>query len=265
MSEPYHFRPAEGRALPLLVSIPHTGTEVPGDLESRFASDIVRALPDTDWHLHDLYDFVPQLGARTLFARYSRYVVDLNRAPDSAPLYPGRYETTMVPTRTFEGEPIYREGEAPDDEEVEARRTRYWAPYHTRLQQELAELKEAHGYALLWDAHSIRSEVPLLFDGHLPQLVLGDVNGSSTARERSDAVMRVLEKSGHGHAHNAPFRGGYITRAYGRPEEGVHAVQLEMCQDIYMDESPPFPYDPARAASLAVVLKDALMAFAKRP
>ena len=255
--DPYHLRPPTAPPTPLVVSIPHTGTEVPPKLADRF-TDAARALADTDWHLHDLYDFVPALGGTTLHARYSRYVIDLNRPPDAAPLYPGRFETTLVPTTTFAGEALYRDGEAPDDAEVAARRETYWAPYHARLQALLEETVSKFGYALLFDAHSIRSTVPTLFEGRLPDLVLGTADGRSADPAIAEAVAAVHGASGLGHAVNRPFKGGYITRTYGRPARRVHALQLEMAQDLYMDEAPPFPYRPEKAERLRPVLEATL-------
>jgi len=262
MSLPFYFEAAEGPELPLLVSVPHTGTEVPPEIAARFASAEVSALPDTDWHLQRLYDFVPRLGARLLCARYSRYVIDLNRAPDSAPLYPGRFETTLVPTRTFQGGPIYAPGAEPTPDEVRQRLGAYWEPYHARLTRELAELKQRHGYALLWDAHSIRTQVPLLFEGSLPALVLGDALGHSAHPALSKALLTVFAESPYPHSHNHPFRGGYITRQYGKPYDGVHALQLEMARATYMSEDAPFAYDLVRASQLAETLRAALTAYA---
>lgn len=258
---PYFVREPEGAAVPLLVSIPHCGTEVPEDLRGRLASDAVRALPDTDWHLEKLYLFAARLGAKTIHARYSRYVVDLNRAPDSRPLYPGRFETSLVPVRTFHGEPLYRDGEAPDEAEVKARREAYWLPYHRRLREELEALRARFGYALLFDAHSIQSEVPTLFEGRLPDLVLGTADGASAAPALVKAVEAVHESSGLGHATNHPFKGGYITRTYGLPAERIHALQLEMAKALYMNEGPPFEWNETKAERLEPVLEETLKAF----
>ena len=258
---PYHVREPEAAEVPLLVSIPHTGVEVPEAIAARFANDHVRELPDTDWHLHVLYDFVPRLGARTLFARFNRYVVDLNRPRDRAPLYPGRAETALVPVQTFAGEPLYRAGEEPDEAEVEARVQRYWQPYHARLVQELARLRQRFGYALLWDAHSITSRVPRLFAGELPIFMLGDAKGRSAAADLTASVLGVQARSGMSHRANDPFQGGWITRGHGRPAEGVHALQLEMAQRAYMDEGPPYRYRDDLAARLRPVLEAMLRAF----
>jgi len=268
MTEIYHFRAPAAPEIPLLVSIPHTGTEVPDAIAARFASDEVRALPDTDWHLHDLYSFVPELGGATIYARFSRFVVDLNRPADGAVLYPGRDETGVVPTSTFSGQPIYADGNGPDDAEVAERCDRYWRPYHDRLRAELDRLRDKFGYALLFDAHSIMSVVPRFFDGTLPGLMLGDVDGTSAAPEISAAVLRVHDASGISYRANAPFKGGYITRAFGCPSESIHALQLEMSQRLYMDEGPPFAYRSDLAERLVPTLLATLEAFvdtARRP
>jgi N-formylglutamate amidohydrolase len=257
-------RPTEVTA-PLLVSVPHTGTEVPPAIAARFANDAIAALPDTDWDLHRLYSFVPSLGATLCCARFSRYVVDLNRPADGHALYPGRAETGLVPRTTFGGESIYRPGAEPDEAEIRERVTTYWEPYHRFLTAELARLRERFGYALLFEAHSIRSHVPRFADGELPGFMLGDVDGTSCAAPLSAAVAAVLESSGISTARNRPFKGGYITRAFGRPATDVHAMQLEMSQRLYMREGPPHAWDEARAGRLALTLRAALNALLGTP
>ncbi len=260
---PFHVRPPTARPVPLLVSIPHTGIEVPAELRTRFASPRVAALPDTDWHLHELYDFVSELGATTIFARYSRYVIDLNRPRTQAKLYPGLTETRLVPVRTFADEPIYREGDEPSDAEIQTRIATCWQPYHDRVAAELARLRATFGHALLFDAHSIMGFVPRLHPTPLPDLMLGDVDGTSCARPLSDAVLAALADSAFTTQRNFRFKGGHITRGFGDPTHGVHALQLEMSQRIYMDEDPPSPLDPTRAARLRPVLRAALLAFVR--
>jgi N-formylglutamate deformylase len=230
-------------------------------LSERLTSDTVRAVPDTDFHLHRLYDFAPSLGATLLYANYSRYVVDLNRPESGAPLYPGRNETGLVPTSSFRGEALYRKGDEPDATETERRLAAYYRPYHAQLQTLLAGLVERHGYALLFDAHSIQSRVPRFFEGELPGLMLGDVDGTSCDPRVADAVYAVHTNSGFSSGRNAPFKGGYITRAYGKPSAKVHALQLEMSQRLYMHEEPPFAYDVERAEMLRPVLVRTLRTF----
>ena len=249
--------------LPLLVSMPHVGTHLPPALLARLA---LRAIDveDTDWHLPQLYDFVRAMGASALMPRYSRYLIDLNRPPDDQPMYPGAANTELCPTRFFTGEPLYREGQEPDAAERDQRRASYWQPYHDALAAELERLRTLHGYVLLWDAHSIRSEIPWLFDGRLPDLNLGSAGGASADERIADALLRVCAKGqgdqSYSHVLNGRFKGGYITRHYGQPQRGVHAVQLEMCQYLYMQESPPYAYLPELADAFKPMLQRMLEA-----
>jgi N-formylglutamate deformylase len=258
---PYSLHAPAGARTPLLVSIPHSGTETPDWLRTRFAGPAIAALPDTDWHLHELYSFAAELGATTIAARYTRYLVDLNRPRSQDKLYPGQTETELVPTRTFAGAPIYRAGAEPTPDEVERRVASFWQPYHDRLAAELAALHRQFGYALLFDAHSIVGFVPRLHPEPLPDLMLGDVDGRSCAAAISDAVHRAQQGHGYGAVRNFRFKGGYITRGHGHPDRGVHALQLEMSQRLYMDEDPPSAIDPVRAARLLPVLRATLEAF----
>ncbi|HVG81588.1 MAG TPA: N-formylglutamate deformylase [Methylomirabilota bacterium] len=247
-------------ATPLLVSMPHTATSIPSELAARM-TEAGRALPDTDWHLHRLYEFASELGAGVLRPEYSRYVTDLNRAPDGRALYKGANNTELCPTSTFAEEPIWRAGEEPQEAEIAERRERYWRPYHAALAAELDRLKERYGIALLWDAHSIRSHVPRFFEGRLPDLNLGTGSGTSAAPDLIEALMAVAgDAAPYTAVLDGRFKGGYITRAYGRPADGVHAVQLELAQIAYMDEDPPFTYRPEKAARLQPVLKALLQA-----
>jgi N-formylglutamate deformylase len=240
---------------PLLVSFPHSGIEVPAEIEARL-TPAARALPDTDWHLPRLYDFVDAFGASTLTARLSRYVIDLNRSPDDASLYPGQATTGLVPLESFAGAPLYRDGAAPDAAETAARRTVYWEPYHTALGAELERLRQRHGLVVLWDAHSITSYVPRFFAGRLPDLNLGTAGGTSCAPHLQGALTGLLAaQDARSHVVNGRFKGGYITRQYGRPDAGVHAVQLEMCCSTYMEETPPWIWDPARARGIRPLLR----------
>jgi N-formylglutamate deformylase len=227
---------------PLLVSMPHVGTHVPPSLAARM-TEAALALPDTDWHLERLYDFLDELGATVLAATHSRYVIDLNRPPDDASLYPGQDTTTLLPLDTFAREPVYRPGETPGKDEAGERIERYWRPYHDRLSATLAALRAQHGYALLWDAHSIASEVPRFFAGRLADFNIGTAGGDSCHPAIEAAVAAAAMRApGYTTALNGRFKGGYITRAYGRPAERIHAVQLELSERTYMDERPPFPF-----------------------
>lgn len=245
-------------ASPLIVSMPHTGTHVPEWLAPRLSA-AARALPDTDWHLERLYDFLDGLGASVLVATHSRYVVDLNRPPDGANLYPGQDTTGIVPLDTFHREPLYLPGFPPSDDEVGKRIETYWRPYHQRLQQALEETKAKHGHALLWDAHSIFSELPRFFKGKLSDFNLGTAGGKSCAPGIGEALAKAVE--GYSVVLNGRFKGGYITRRYGDPANGVHAVQLELSEATYIDERPPYGLREKLARELRPQLRTLLELF----
>jgi N-formylglutamate deformylase len=236
---------------PLLISMPHVGTYVPPALAARF-TDEARHVPDTDWHLERLYDFADELGASVLAATHSRYVVDLNRPPDGASLYPGQSVTGLCPVDTFDDTPVYANpADVPDDDEVAARRDAIWVPYHRQLRAELDRLKAAHGTIALWDAHSIRSVLPRFFEGKLPDLNLGTANGASCDPALAETLLGIAKSAtGYTGVLNGRFTGGHITRQYGNPAGGVHAVQLEMTQSSYMQEQLPFDYLPEVAAGV---------------
>ena len=237
---------------PMLVSMPHIGTDIPLELQGSFVSRALE-VEDTDWHLTRLYDFLPALGISVLQPRYSRYVIDLNRPPDDTPMYPSAANTELCPTHFFTGDALYKPGQEPSAQEVQHRRSTYWQPYHNALAAELARIKALHGFALLWDAHSIRSEVPWLFDGKLPDLNIGTAGGAAAAPAISAAAASAIV--GYSHVTNGRFKGGYITRHYGQPAQHVHAIQLEKCQNLYMQEAPPFAYNESLATQLQPTLK----------
>ena len=240
---------------PLLVSMPHTGTHVPEWLEPRLTR-AAKALPDTDWHLEPLYNFVDELGASVLIATHSRYVVDVNRPPDNANLYPGQDTTGVVPVDTFDKAPLYLRGFEPSEAEVGSRIEQYWKPYHAKLSEELKRMKAEHGRALLWDAHSILSVVPRFFEGKLPDFNLGTADGKSCGKGLGEALLAKI--SGYSKVLNGRFKGGYITRTYGNPANGVHAVQLELSEAVYMEEQPPFRFREHLAVKARPVLKSLL-------
>lgn len=241
----------EGR---LLVSMPHVGTALPPAIAARL-TDAARAVPDTDWHVDRLYDFLAGLDATVLTARWSRLAIDLNRPPDGKSLYPGQATTGLCPTELFDGAPVYR-GAAPDDGEVADRRARYWQPYHDAIAAELKRLRARHGAVLLWDAHSIAPVIPRLFDGRLPDHNIGTARGASCGPGMGEAVLAAAKGfPAYSAVLNGRYVGGYITRHYGRPEQGIHAVQLELSQATYMDGAPTFRFDDARAASLRPALR----------
>lgn len=244
---------------PLLVSLPHDGTHVP-DAIARRLSPSARGVPDTDWHVARLYDFARELGASILVPTHSRYVVDLNRGEDDTSLYPGQNTTGLCPVRQFNGSAVYLEGQEPTPEEVRQRVDAYWRPYHAALRGEIDRLKQAHGRVVLWEAHSIRGELPWLFPGRLPDLNLGTAGGASCSPELAQRLALVLAKQdGYDWVANGRFKGGHITRHYGRPEQGVEAVQLEIAQRAYMDEA-TFEWRPEKAAALQPVLRALLEA-----
>jgi len=259
-----HFQFNAG-SLPLLVSMPHVGTAIPPDIAARLTPAALQ-LADTDWHLQQLYAFAGALGASTLAAHWSRYVVDLNRPPEDSNLYPGLDTTGLCPVDTFQREPLYLAGQQPDQAEIGQRLERYWQPYHDQLRAELARLLAAHGRVVLWEAHSIASHVPRFFDGKLPDLNFGTANGTSCDAAMQAAVLAAAHsQQDNTVAVNGRFKGGYITRHYGAPLGGVHALQLEMCQCLYMDEAAPFGYRPDRAAQVQPHLRamlDAALAWA---
>lgn len=238
----------------LLISVPHCGTGLMPGLDRRLTGP-AQALPDTDWHVPRLYAFAEALGASMISARYSRYVIDLNRPPDGGSLYPGQATTGLCPTTLFDGAPLYRPGQEPGDAEIAERRERYWRPYHEALAGELARIRAAHGHALLFDAHSIASEVPRLFEGRLPDLNLGTARGASCPAEIGASLLAAASGHGYSAVLDGRFVGGHITRHYGRPAERVLAVQLELAQIAYMEEGPPFAYDEVKAARLVPVLR----------
>jgi N-formylglutamate deformylase len=246
----------------LLISFPHSGTDLPADLRERLLP-VGRDLPDTDWFVPLLYDFVQDIGASTIRATHSRYVVDLNRPPDGAPLYPGRRETGVCPIETFDGEALYAAGDEPTREEIEARLDRYWRPFHERLAALIDDRIARHGYCLLWDAHSIRSTVPGLFDGRLPDLNIGTADGRSCTPARVARIAARCQAQQHfSSVVNGRFKGGYITRHYGRPAHHVEAIQLEIAQAAYLDETRTPRYEPARAEPLRRLLRELLTAAA---
>ena len=250
---------------PLLISMPHVGTHLPPAIAARL-TDAARQVPDTDWHLERLYGFAGELGASILVATHSRYVVDLNRPPDNQSLYPGQDTTGLCPVDTFDKTPLYAAGDTPDDAEIDARRAALWQPYHRQLQTELDRLRAAHGTVVLWDAHSIRSVVPRFFEGRLPDLNLGTADGASCDLLLADALLAIgkqasgKQANGYSAVLNGRFKGGYITRRYGQPALGVHAVQLELTQCSYMQEALPFDYLTSQAVGIQPHLRAMLQA-----
>ena len=240
---------------PLLVSLPHTGTVLPDELQAHLTPRAL-ALEDTDWHLAQLYGFVTDLGASLITPHLSRYVIDLNRPSGNTPMYPGVNNTELCPTRFFTGDALYLDGHAPEPQEITRRVQTYWQPYHDALERELARLQAQHGHVVLFDGHSIKSTLPWLFEGKLPDLCLGTASGTSCAPALRDALQGVLQAQNQfTQVVDGRFKGGHITRWFGQPARGCHAVQLEMCWSTYMAEEPPYGIDPPRADLLAPVLR----------
>jgi len=260
---------------PLIISLPHTGTDIPADIEPRLVSPWL-ARKDADWWVDRLYAFAENLGATLVRTAISRTVIDVNRDPSGASLYPGQATTELCPTTTFDGEPLYRDGQAPDEAEIAHRRETYFEPYHAALRAEIDRLRAIHPRVVLYEAHSIRSRVPRLFDGELPQFNLGTNSGQSCDPGLTTAVEAACDASGLTRVTNGRFKGGWTTRHYGQPATGVHALQMELACRGYMDdpaEPPtpdtwPTPFHADRAAPLRAVLEDVLSAcltFARSP
>ena len=248
-------RPESVSSSPLIVNVPHAGTHLPQAI-ARTLMPAGLAVPDTDWYVDKLYDFVPAMGATLMVATHSRIVVDLNRDPSGDALYPGASNTEICPTATFAELPIYLPGMEPDSAKIASRLEQYWQPYHRQLAAEIARVKAMHGYCILLDAHSIVSVAPRFFSGRLPDLNLGSADGKSCAASLADGAFRVLsEADGFSAVHNGRFKGGYITRHYGDPGNNVQALQLEMAQRCYMDEAAPLKFNNTQSAKLSAVLK----------
>ena len=252
----------EQRNAPLIVSFPHTGTDIPAEIEAHCVSPWL-ARKDADWWIDELYAFARELDATVVHTRISRTVIDVNRDPSGVSLYPGQATTELVPTTTFDGEPLWRSGQGPDHTEISRRRDTFFAPYHAALSNEIARLGAKHGDIVLYDCHSIRSVIPRLFEGELPVMNIGTNSGVSCARALQEDVAVIAAASPFTSIVNGRFKGGYITRQYGAPEKGVHAVQMELACRGYMHEPMgsvsettwPMPFDPGYAAPIRNTLR----------
>ncbi len=247
----FDFRPGDSA---LLISMPHPGTELPSEIRAAL-SPPARSLPDTDWHVPRLYNFAEALGAGILAARYSRFAVDLNRPPDDTPLYQGA-TTGLFPQTLFDGMGLFNGGMAPGRQTRDTCLEKIWRPYHRCLQAELVRVKERHGHAILLDAHSIKGVVTRLFEGELPDFNLGTNDGASCDSRLQERAFAACRKPPYRSVLNGRFKGGYITRRYGNPIGGIHALQLELAQRTYMIEGPPFDFDEARAARVRSILQE---------
>ncbi|MBX2964855.1 MAG: N-formylglutamate amidohydrolase [Cyclobacteriaceae bacterium] len=256
--------PAQGK-VPLILSVPHCGTAFPDELKSEYKQELIQSPDDTDWFVHRLYDFAPAMGITIIHAVYSRWVIDLNRDPQSKPLYSdGRIITGLCPTTNFFGEAIYNDArEAVEQQEVNRRVKAYYEPYHQKLESLLQQTENEFGSVLLWDCHSIRQYVPTIHKEKFPDLILGDADETSASPELIEAAFSNLKSSSYSVQHNYPFKGGYITRHYGKPSENRYALQLEMSKVKYMDDSET-KYDEVRAEKMRDVLKRTLSALIEK-
>lgn len=262
MKTPYFLEtPKSGvKRLPIVVSVPHSGTEVPDDVARTMRPEVAAGTPDTDWFVHELYGFAPALGITLIHARYSRLVIDLNRDPSGHKLYAdGRSETQLVPLKTFAGDPVYA-ATAPDLDEIERRSRQIFRPYHEKVEELLRGLRADFRHVLFWDAHSIKRLVPTIRPEPFADMILGNQKGKTASSALIETALGVLrDGTGYDVAHNVPFMGGYLTRSIGRPESGIHALQLEMAQDVYMNEAAA-ARDDAQKARIQPVLEMTLQA-----
>lgn len=252
----FEFVPAQANEVPVLISVPHCGIAFPDELKSDYKPSLIQSPDDTDWFVHQLYNFAPAMGIPMITANYSRWVIDLNRDPQSKPLYTdGRIITALCPSTTFLGEPIYLdERKDVSTEEIQRRLEQYYRPYHRKIEDELRRLKTQFGKVLLWDCHSIRQVVLSIQKEKFSDLILGDVDGTSASPGLIEMAMKNLESSSYSLGHNYPFKGGYITRHFGKPAENQHALQLEMVKMNYMNDE-EVKYDGARANKLRILLQ----------
>ncbi|MEO7987904.1 MAG: N-formylglutamate amidohydrolase [Chryseolinea sp.] len=253
---PFKVSPARQNQVPILISVPHCGTNFPDEIKDQYKSNLASSPDDTDWFVDKLYDFTASMGMTMISAVYSRWVIDLNRDPKSKPLYSdGRIITGLCPTTNFLGEPLYKdERQAVDEKEIDRRLDQYYLPYHAKIQELLNELKAKFGKVLLWDCHSIRQYVPTIHNQKFPDLILGDADGTSADVSLTETVLKKIKTTNYSLQHNNPFKGGTITRHFGRPSENQHALQLEMTKVNYMDDAEK-KYDDKRAEKMRDVLK----------
>lgn len=262
MTSPTDWLTVHRGTAPLIVSLPHTGTIIPAELEPAFVSRAL-ALRDTDRWIDQLYDFAAGLGATVIRTAISRSVIDVNRDPSGASLYPGQNTTGLCPTTSFDGRPLYRPEQEPDAAEIDRRRETYFAPYHAALKAEIVRLRAAHPHIVLYDCHSIRSRVPRLFEGELPNFNIGTNGGPTADAAVATMVENYCDVPGFSRVTNGRFRGGWITRDNGAPAHGVHAIQMELACRGYMDETEddvPQPYSETKAAPMRAILQPMLAA-----
>jgi N-formylglutamate deformylase len=255
MNYPFYLSEAIAPVVPIILSSPHSGIEFPEEIKTHFHQEMIEKPDDTDWFVHELYNFAPKLGITMIHAKYSRWIIDLNRSPESVPLYDdGRLLTELVPKTDFGGNELYRKKEfIPDEAEIERRKQLYYFPYYRKLEQLLTERIERFGQVLLWDAHSIRRFVPTIQKEPFPDLILGSNDGKSAGKEIVEIALKTLERGKFSVSHNRPFKGGNITRHFGRPERKIHALQLEMSKNNYMNDD-ELTFNEKRADEVRKVL-----------
>jgi len=256
MNEPFHIIEPKVKKVPFILSVPHCGTDFPSELSNDYVAEMMAAPDDTDWFVQELYNFASEIGITIIYAKYSRWVIDLNRDPESAPLYnDGRIITGLTTTTDFFGKDIYKsEDKIPNQEEVERRLKNYYWPYYAKVEALLAERKSEFGKALLWDAHSIRHYVPTIRKEVFPDMILGNNDGITADKKLIDTALTALSSDKYGINHNTPFKGGHITRYFGKPENNIHALQLEMNKILYMDDT-EMEFNENRATAVRAVLK----------
>ena len=256
ISNSYNVIQPKAEKVPFVLSVPHRGTEFPDELKNNYVPELQKILDDTDFYLEKLYDFAPELGITTIYAKYSRWVIDLNRDAGDKPLYDdGRIITALCPTTDFFGRDVYAVKKfEPDDAEVKRRLENYYRPYHRKIDEIIDELKTEFGEVLFWDAHSIRRKVETIRCEPFPDFILGDDDGKTADRKFIEIVLEFLGKSDWQINHNDPFKGGFLTRTKGNPQNNVHALQLEMSKDLYMDAA-ELKYDPEKAEEVKKLLR----------
>ncbi len=263
MSQKPLFLSHTSKSSPLVVSMPHTGSYIPDDITEKMTLTGKRAV-DTDWHIHQLYQPVlDDIGCHWIAATHARYVVDLNRPADGAALYPGQDETGICPVTSFDRQPLYKDG-ADQQIDIAGRIKKYWYPYHSELSRLIGEAVHQYGFAILWDAHSIKNRVPRFFEGKLPDLNFGTVDNTSATIAIENSLKSVAGRhSEFSHIFNGRFKGGYITRQFGMPDKNIFAVQLEMSQALYMDQDYPFTFLEGKADQIRPVLEELLVKMMK--
>jgi N-formylglutamate deformylase len=256
MNQPFYIIEPTVQKVPMILSSPHSGVEFPEELQTHFRPELMAQPDDTDWFVHELYNFAPSLGITVIYAKYSRWVIDLNRNPESQPLYhDGRIITELVPKTDFLGNDLYLEKKyVPDEAEIARRKANYYQPYYQKIESLLAERVAKFGQVLLWDAHSIRRFVPTIQNEPFPDLILGDNDEKSADKELIEIALSGLRAGKFGVNHNSPFKGGQITRHFGQPEKRIHALQLEMAKTNYMDDD-ELTFNQARANEVRSVLR----------